>query len=200
MKYLRNSLFTALLLVTSPFVNAALLEFTPINQTVDQGDSVEVELTVSGLGEFTADSLGAFDIEVLFDNSILEFSSVTYGDPVFGDQLDLFGLGSMIETTPGAGEVNLVEISLDLPFELDDLQLGSFTLATLSFDTLLAGTSSLDIGDHILSDASGVGLNADITQASVTVNAVSVPEPSILVLMGAGLLGLSFTSRRKSYS
>ena len=76
---------------------------------VDVDYPLEVALQVSGLGDFTAPSLGTFDVTVTFSPALLDFERVTYGDPALGDQLDLSGLGTLIATTAGVGSVNLFE-------------------------------------------------------------------------------------------
>ena len=89
-------LFVAFLM--SVFCNATvsqavMLSFDPLSQDVLLGVPVDVELTISGLGNHSPDSLSTFDLDIGFDPTILDFSSVSYGDPLLGDQLDLFGLG-----------------------------------------------------------------------------------------------------------
>jgi hypothetical protein len=56
--------------------------------------------------------LSTFDLNVAFDSNVLRFLASRLADPVLGDQLDLFGLGSLAGTTPGLGIVNLFELSL----------------------------------------------------------------------------------------
>jgi hypothetical protein len=171
---------------------AITLSFDPLSQDVNLGEQVFVDLVISGLGDQMPDSLGMFDLDIAFDPSILAFNNAVYGDPVLGDQLDLWGLGSLTITTPGVGSVNLFELSFDFPSDLDTFQAGSFTLATLSFDTLSLGTSSLDITINSLSDAWGYSLIATTQSGSVNV----IPEPGTLLLMSGGLLGVGYLRRK----
>ena len=83
----------ALLLLSLP-AQAITIGFSPVMQDVFLGETFDVELVISGLGEYAADSLGAFDLDVNFHPEILAFNSATFGDPVLGDQLDLWELGS----------------------------------------------------------------------------------------------------------
>ncbi len=122
-------------------------------------------------------------MDISYNQSVLSLSSVAFGDPIQGDQLDLFGFGSVKgidNSLPGV--VNLFELSLDFPGDLDTLQVSSFTLATLTFQTVSPGISPLTISNVILGDSVGNPLSADLSDGSI-----SVPEPATLALMGLGL-------------
>jgi hypothetical protein len=170
---------------------------------VTLGSQAVVSLDITGLGSGAAPSVGAFDIDLSFDSSILALSSVVLGDPALGDQLDLFSLGSILAATPGAGTVNVFEISLDFADDLNLLQADAFTLATFTFDTLAAGSSALGLSLNALGDADGLPLEATLTGGSIDVAApppTSVPEPSAwatYVLLLAGLAGFVIFPRKK---
>ena len=150
-----------------------------------------------GLGDFAPDSLSTFDLDVSFDASVLGFNNVSFGDPILGDQLDLFGFGSITDATPGGGIVNLFELSFDLPGDLDTLQAGSFTLAVLTFDALATGTSALTVGINAIGDAIGDPLSATVSDGSIAVSpAIAVPEPASISLFIVALVALGFMSRR----
>jgi len=183
---------TVSILLSSASAMAITIGFMPADQIVNVGTPVSVGLTISGLADFTAPSLSTFDLDVLFDPTILAFSTAVFGDHILGDQLDLFSMGSFQTITPETGVVNLFEMSFDDPNKLNALQAGNFTLVTLTFDTLTLGTSSLGISINALGDAWGDPLTADTQGGSVT----AVPEPGTLLLISSGLAGVVYLRRR----
>lgn len=175
MKMSRCSICLLLVFGVAQFLQAASIGVTPSIQTVNLGDQAIVSLDVSGLGSGSAPSVGAFDIDLSFDSSILALNSVVFGDPVLGDQLDLFSLGSIFGTTSGAGTVNVFQISLDFPDDLNLLQADAFTLATFTFDTVAAGSSLLGLTLNALGDADGLSLEATLSGGSVNVAGAEPP-------------------------
>jgi hypothetical protein len=169
--------------------SATTINFAPVTQDASLGTSFTVAITISGLNDFTAPSLGVFDVDVNFDPSILSFGSVSYGDPILGDQLDLFGLGSLTATTLGTGFVNLFELSLDSIDDLNGSQAGDFTLATLGFDALAVGVSPLRFTVNALGDAEGNTLSADAGTGVANV-VQPVPEPALFLLTACALAGI----------
>ena len=196
-KTILSSIFAASLLLaaTTPRAYTVSLGFDPVTQDVGLGSMVDVALRISGLGNATAPSLSMFDIDVSFDSARLSFSSATFGDPVLGDQLDIFDLGgnSTWAGLTGEGNLNLFELSMDLPDDLDDHQAASFTLVTLSFNALSVGSSPLELSFSSLGDAYGDPISAEVIDGNVTV----VPNPATIWLMGAALFGMSGLMRRR---
>jgi hypothetical protein len=160
---------------------------------LEVGASGDYIVGIAGLFDGAAPSLGAFDLEVTFDPTALELAAVTFGDSALGDQLDLFGLGSVQGAdflTPSQLEV--FELSLDSADDLNALQAGNFTLLTLNLKLLRGGTTSLGFGGLVtLSDADGNRLQASMAPA---ISVTAVPEPGTFVLVAIG--GGTFVRRR----
>jgi hypothetical protein len=165
-------------------VEAVLIELLPADQTVSQGDAVVVDVLISDHGAGAAPSVGAFDLDVAFDPSILVPTAVTFG-PFLGDPLLLEAV-SGFALLPGL--LDFFETSFLLPAELDALQPEPLLVATLSFIAAGPGTTSLIFSDIILGDAFGDPLAATASSGSVTVTPGAIPVPGTLPLLAPGLL------------
>ena len=198
MRKLLNIVYGLVLLAVTSHAGAVVLSLEPSSQIAGPGDSVSLDLVISGLGNGAPDSLGDFDIDISFDASALSFLGYTLGTSL-GD----VGLGEAFDGSfgdLGGGLVNLAEVSLLFPFELDALQADTFTLATLDFsvDVLAPGDSTTVDIDTVwaLGDGFGLPLTVDAANSAVIRNA-AVPEPSLLALVALGLTGVGFASRRR---
>jgi hypothetical protein len=185
---------SALLISLTGTAHAAIsLGFNPEPQS---GNQINVGLTISGLNSGSAPSLSTYDLDIKFDDSHLAFASATFGDPVLGNQLDLLNFGANLASSDltGSGILNMFELSLDSVSDLDGLQADSFTLATLTFDVLSAGTTQLAIAINALADAEGNALTANTATASIT---TTVPLPSAFFMMLPGLAGVFRRAKTK---
>lgn len=171
-----------------------ILSINPVSQTVPLGSQASFDVDISGLGGGTA--LGTYDINLGFDSTLLSYNST-----VFGTQVDISGLGDIQSVTPGAGTLEIFELSLDSAAELNSLQASAFTLATLTFDTLTPGTNSpVTLSVNALGDAYGNSISASIDNGSVSVNSTSPePRPALLLLLALPLFAaLRLVSRRST--
>ena len=175
--------------LASPLSHAISIGFSPVNQSVYLGDNAYVDVVVS---DFQADeSLGDYDLNIRYDNAILDLTSI-----VFGSEL---GVSDQGFTDLGGGVFNLYELSWESPASLAS-QADAFTLATLTFNTLTTGISSLDFSNIFsLGDQYGNWLSADQGSGSIEVKekSVNVPEPGSLMLFTVGLLGLGLCRRKQ---
>lgn len=174
------------------------LSIVPPAQTIGIGSPFTVSINASGLVNEGAPSLSAFDLDVSFDASLVQFDDLTFGDPSLGEQLDLGDLGSIRafdSSTPGL--VNLYELSQDPAEVLDGTQAGAFTLAVLQFTALAPGESSLTMSINSLADADGAGFDFEAAEASVTV-VPEVPSAALVsLLLAAGWPVLARTRWRR---
>jgi hypothetical protein len=184
------TLWVSLILLLSVNTYAITIDLVPEQPAINTGNLLSIAVNISGLNENTAPSLGVFDLDVYFDNSLFSFNSLRWGDSIKGNQLDLNGFGSLQADTIGAGIINLFELSFDDIDSLNNVQADEFTLFTLAFDAVALGIGNFSIEINQLGDAEGkllVVQNVNSTQ--VAVNSVTVPEPSSFLLL-LGLLAI----------
>lgn len=185
------------------------LTLTPTKQEITIGEVLSLDIAIVDLGNLLAPSVSTFDFDLSFDSNVLEFKELTFGDPLLGDQIDLSGDARQFTelgifdavgfSEPGPGVVNLFEVSLDFPQDLESEQPDDFVLATLDFTALYAGNNNFDLTVNTLGDSEGNPLALDaINNSSVLVTdtpSKSVPEPtaswlgllSFLVVGGWGI-------------
>lgn len=192
MKLFKSILFAISLLYASVSSATLMVWLDPGFQMGTTGDNVTLTLMVGGLGDGVAPSLGAFDVDVNYDSSVLSLTSFS----LMGNLGDL-GLGEAIDLSLGdlGGVIGIAEISFLFDFELDSLQGSSFALAELNFhiDALAAPDSThLSLVSYGFSDGLG-GAITDVALHGATIGTVpiDVPEPTSLLLMGLGLLALT---------
>ena len=182
---------------------AISLNLVPSSQTALIGDTVNINVNISDLGNNTAPSVSTFDFDVSFDQSVLSYAGTTFGDPTLGDLVDQSGLSSLftqlsifeavgaVNSAPGT--INFFELSLDLPAILDSNQPDAFTLATLNFSAIDTGTSFLNLTSlNALGDSFGNPLVL-ASSGSTFIEVIQAPSASVSE-PSAGLLSLAFAS------
>ena len=175
-------------LCVSVAAQAALIELVPSTSTLAVGDSIDLELRISGLGDGVAPSLGTYDIDIIHDAGVLQLNAVAIGDPVLGDQLDLSGFGTITSVLFLGNGVNLFELSFDSASDLDDFQAPAFTLATLTYQGIGAGVGALMLNVIALGDSLGDEIDFETAGASITVlGSQQVPEPGGMALLMIGV-------------
>lgn len=181
-----------ILMGASP-ARAVMIDFVSNNITVEFGSSFNVDVVVSGLHENDpAQIVSAYDLYISYDPSIIDAAAVLFGSNLNGGDPAKSDQGYSNSAT---GELNIWELSHLGDLSLDAMQPDTFTLATISFDTVAEGTSSLEFIDHPFfgfQDIKGldaVPLQVEIGAGSVLVGpAAVVPEPGSLWLLLPGLL------------
>lgn len=187
--------FGCYLFVSVMQAGAVTLSLEPTDMTAKTGDSIRLDLVIAGLGDHAGDSLGDFDLGLVYDRAALSFTGYSLAN-YLGD-ITLFEAIDYSLAEYAAGNIGLTEVSLLLPDELDALQADSFTLATLDFtvDLLARGKTTFVSIDTVwaLGDAYGDWLALEGTSGAVI---TGVAEPTGLMLMGMGLVGLGIFRRR----
>lgn len=179
-----------------PAAHAVLLDFQAPSADAITGESVSVDIVVSGLGNFSPDSLGAFDVSVAYDPVVFAFSGYTFG-AFLGD----LGSAESLDASAGdsGGSVNIAQVSLLADADLHALQPGEFALATLDFDVLdlaIGATSQLSFAGALLGDTGGGALPATNSGPATFVGGTEVPNPGTVLLLLGGLLSLRVARRR----
>jgi hypothetical protein len=166
-------------LFVSPARSGIIVSIEPPTQIVTYGSSVVIDVAIAGLGRGKAPSLGAFDLTLSFDPTLLLFQGLRFGAGGASSQLGpVVGSISGFTVDSAAGSVDLFEVSLEAPATLDSLQPDAFVLSELSFMTLRPGSGCMGLSDIILGDAQGAALRVDSIQgAFLTVQPITtVPE------------------------
>jgi hypothetical protein len=190
----------AFLAVALPHLAKADIMLEPSSQTVALGTQATVDIVITGIGNPAGPpALSGFSGLLLsYDQSILQPASVIFsnrlGDPTDPSQTlllsDLF--------FPGA--VELDGISFLTAAQLYAAQANpssSFSIATIQFDTIGAGTSGLGLSYSTLSDESGNPLSETTHGAAVTVtSSTTAPEPGTWVLLTTVMV-FCYWNRRK---
>jgi hypothetical protein len=176
----------ALLLVAAP-AGAISVSFLPSSVDAGVGGEISFDVVVGGLG---GESVGSYDLDLSFDASKLAFDSFEFGDLLGG------AVGSIQSAGAAGGVVDLAEVSLLLPAQLDALQGDPVVLGKAKFAVVAGGASNVTVSQAIVGN--GVGRRLTVTSTgTVRVNAgPAVPEPGAFLLFALGLTAVAPVLRR----
>jgi hypothetical protein len=179
----------------APVAHAVLLSVQPDTTFAANDDLVSLDIVVSGLGNFGPDSLGAFDVFMGYDATVLSFSGYSLNN-LLGD----LG-GQAIDSSAGdlGGSVNIAEVSLLAAAMLDALQPDEFIMASLNFDVLdlaIGATTELSIlPGAVLSSAFGQPLSVTGGLSATIEGRAAVPLMGTLWLLLGGFISWSAARR-----
>lgn len=206
------ALMSSLVFATGQALATIMITLDPNPKKVHPPGNLYVDINISGLQSGNVDTLlGAFSLDLLYDPGVLTplISASTpgakLGDVLLGEAV--WDIDNSVPGVLGITEVSLLEASSATcifcisPY-LEDLQLDSFTLATMAFfayDAPSGPVTLLDTANVVLSDTDGFQVTdrfGNIAVVATPIASVKVPEPGTFLLLGAGMISM-LTLRRK---
>ena len=192
MNKLKAALLVCCLLGFAQGASAGVISLVPNPALGDVGDTIFVDMVWEGTGDY----IGDFDVDISYDDSIVEYVGADL-DPDFGvDSFGCFICGD--GSVPGV--IDLFVVSFDFIADLIANQDGlgnMFVLARLEFSGLAEGVTDLVFGSSTFGDEGGIGMDPTLNNGQICVGPngcppVGVPEPGTisLVLLGVLALGL----------
>lgn len=183
--------------LAAPAAAVPTLTFAPSATQIAVGDSVTIDATLSGLGD---EILSAYDLNFVYQPTILNWSIITVFNGVFG-----ISLGANTNGLPN-GNLGFDDSSL-----LDDAELAATQSDTLLlFRFILSGaadgSTTFTLGADPDFERNFVGLNfeslaVDVGSICIAVGTGScdndVPEPATGLLAGGALLAAGFARRQR---
>jgi hypothetical protein len=168
--------------------DGAVVSLQPTTSTISSGDTATVDVDISGVSD-----LYAYQFDVLFGAATVSATSESEGSFLLGGGTTFFIPGGVDNV---GGSVTATANTLIGAISGVD---GSGTLVVLDFTGLAPGTTSINLANVTLLDSNFNSIDFTTENASLTVQGgvVPSPEPSGLLLFGAGLVSLAGLARRK---
>ncbi|MES2076975.1 MAG: PEP-CTERM sorting domain-containing protein [Pseudomonadota bacterium] len=179
-----------------------MIDVSASTNTLSVGQDVFVFFSISGLSGAPGDSLGAFDMDILYDPAVLRLWDVGFHDnAIHGNPLALPEPGSFAfigDAIDLGRRIDAFGLSGNSAAVLDADQPNAFTFMTLTFRAVGASIVSgvvIDTLDPALLfvDSGANALAASIGRAGVTLVVApggDAPEPASLLLLLAGAAAL----------
>jgi hypothetical protein len=181
-------------LLSSLSASAATLALTPASVgPVGLGTTIALDVVVGGVGGSASLCVGAYDLELTYDPSLVAFVGFAY-NPFLG-----VDPGKVIESSSGGGGViDLDAVSLLPSSDLVKIQPASFAFGRITLRAVGSGVGLVSFTRSELVDADGVAL-LPISQLGGSALEI-VPEPRVALLLAAGLAALPRARRTRSGS
>lgn len=184
MKTLLAVVFTSLSVITG--AQAATVGFSPFSTSVSVGQNFSLDIVGNFPGSEAIDGGG---LNLSFVPSIVNVTGVTINTALFEFVVD----SSTINNTVGTVSDIIFNSFANTPT-------GSFLIATVNFTATGAGNSALTLAESTLNPFALSGMPVPVTLTAgtnVTVASVPVPAALWLLLSSAGLLGWTFSGKRR---
>lgn len=159
------------------YAEALSIDFVPSHQVVSKGEKVVVYLHISGFGPGTVEDLkiGGFDIDIGFDNQILNFKKVEFGSQL-GDPSNINETSSnLLMDYISDGWFGISQNSKLSYSELNQLQDFSVTVVRVEFRAKHVGTAHVYGDGYYVKDHNGnylLGMGSNFSPESATIEVV----------------------------
>ncbi len=183
MKYIKK-VMAVLLLLFSGYISAASIGWDSSPGNINVNDIFTVNIIGTG---FTSNVDGG-GLNFSYDSNILNVISISIDETVW----DFGNNTGTIDNNTGIVDGVMVNTFKNV--------IGSFDVATIQFQAIGLGTSSLNLTEYILNPWASGGSKINPVMADSSLSVVqSVPVPAAVWLFGSGALGLIGFAKRKKH-